>query len=140
MHEADGFRYPQHNIVNDIMMHTSFDSAPNVAMEFMRMPPEPLGKPINMAPGRPTLSAWDRKVDTIQIQNTIDGIRHRFSQKAVGLLSTGVLPIPPGHPLYSKQLALSALESERDSLLKENAELKQRLEGNNDLDATTISQ
>ena len=62
------------------------------------------------------------------IKEAVDGFRRVFHQQAAGLLSTGVLPIPPGHPLYTERLTTRVLQAERDRLLQENAELKKRLE------------
>ena len=36
--------------------------------------------------------------------------------------------IPPGHPLYSKKNSAEILRAENDKLLKENNELKKKLE------------
>lgn len=103
-------------------------------------PPEPLGRPIrmpgpdpgamaaaaaaagrNMAPGAGTAAH-------LQAREAVEGLKRMFVAKASGLLSTGVLPVPPGHPLYDGRQTIAALEAERDGLLKENADLKRRLE------------
>ena len=48
---------------------------------------------------------------------------------AGGLLGAGRTGIaPPGHPLHSRQASVSALRSENGRLLKENMELKKRLD------------
>lgn len=124
MYNIDAFGYMQGDS-GDIMHVPPVQLPP--AVEFSRVPPVPFGHSIVM-PGRAIQSMPNRKTDPAQINGVIDEFRHNFSQHAAGLLSTGVLPIPPGHPLYSKQMAISALEAERDSLLKENADLKRRLE------------
>ena len=36
--------------------------------------------------------------------------------------------IPPGHPLYSKENSVTLLKEEKEKILKENLELKKRLE------------
>ena len=52
-----------------------------------------------------------------------------YRQYASGLFTmnfTGA--IPPGHPLYSKQNSIDILKTENDKLLKENLELKKKLD------------
>ena len=41
--------------------------------------------------------------------------------------------IPPGHPLYTRQNSVETLQAENDKLLKENLELKKKLETKSDL-------
>jgi hypothetical protein len=36
--------------------------------------------------------------------------------------------IPPGHPLYSKENSVRLLKDEKEKILKENLELKKKLE------------
>ena len=36
--------------------------------------------------------------------------------------------IPPGHPLYSKENSIILLKDEKEKILKENFELKKKLE------------
>lgn len=79
-----------------------------------------------MAP--PQMAPNSTMADPARAREAVDGFRRLFHRQAAGLLSAGVLPIPPGHPLYSKHAAISALEAERDALLKENVELKRRLD------------
>ncbi len=95
-------------------------------------PPEPLGRPIRM-PGLDPGAGRNGAPGTgtaphLQARDAVEGLKRMFVAKASGLLSTGVLPIPPGHPLYDGHQAIAALEAERDGLLKENADLKRRLE------------
>ena len=37
--------------------------------------------------------------------------------------------IPPGHPLFSRENSIITLKEENDKLLKENLELKKKLDG-----------
>jgi hypothetical protein len=39
--------------------------------------------------------------------------------------------IPPGHPLYNRQNSAETLKAENDKLLKENLNLKKKLEKEN---------
>ena len=51
-----------------------------------------------------------------------------FQQHAAGLLSMDTSIIPPGHPLYTRQNSVETLQAENDKLLKENTELKKKLD------------
>ncbi|MDE0267066.1 MAG: hypothetical protein OXK17_08655 [Thaumarchaeota archaeon] len=101
-----------------------------------RTPPEPLGRPIRMPGPDSSIGAVAERnrppgagtASHLQAREAVEGLKRMFVAKASGLLSTGVLPIPPGHPLYDGHRAIAALEAERDGLLKENADLKRRLE------------
>ena len=126
MHESEAFRrmYAQYGYASN-----SPDARPPPAIHFPREPPEPFGRPVPM-PGRPAARIDPRSRDHVaRLGDAVDGFRRVFHQQASGLLLTGTPPVPPGHPLYNSQLAITALEAERDSLLKENADLKKRLEG-----------
>ncbi len=128
MYEIDAFRLAN-NIQQNNMTHRSFVHDDTPYAELPRMPPNPFGKqqPISMRKRMNNLS-MHHKVNPNQARDVVDEIKYGFLQQANNLLSTGTLPIPPGHPLYSRHLTLASLESERDMLLKENAELKQRLD------------
>jgi hypothetical protein len=67
-----------------------------------------------------------RNADTIN--QKLQGFQQMYQQYASGLLSMNSTVIPPGHPLYSRQNSVQALQSEKDQLLKENLELKKKLE------------
>jgi len=41
--------------------------------------------------------------------------------------------VPPGHPLYTKKNSIEVLRTENDKLLKENLELKKKLEKKSNL-------
>lgn len=51
-----------------------------------------------------------------------------YQQYASGLLSMNNNIVPPGHPLYTRQDTVNTLKTENDKLLKENLELKKKLE------------
>jgi hypothetical protein len=51
-----------------------------------------------------------------------------YQQYASGLLSMNTTIIPPGHPLYTRQNSVNTLKTENDKLLKENLELKKKLD------------
>jgi hypothetical protein len=45
--------------------------------------------------------------------------------------------IPPGHPLFSRQNSVSTLKAENDKLLKENLELKKKLDEKKEFNSRT---
>ena len=51
-----------------------------------------------------------------------------YQQYASGLLSMNSNIVPPGHPLYTRQNSVETLQAENDKLVKENLELKKKLE------------
>ena len=65
---------------------------------------------------------------TETINQKLQGFQHMYQQYASGLLSMNSMIIPPGHPLYNKQNSISSLQTENDKLLKENLELKKKLD------------
>ena len=131
MYEADTFRRAYDPYWPG--MHASLP--PTVQPPGMT-PPEPLGRPIRMPglnSGAGAMAEGNRAPGAgtaphLQAREAVEGLKRMFVANASGLLSTGVLPIPPGHPLYDGHRAIAALEAERDGLLKENADLKRRLE------------
>jgi hypothetical protein len=59
----------------------------------------------------------------------LQGFQQSYQRYASGLLtmnSNGI--IPPGHPLFNRQNSVNTLKAENDKLLKENLELKKKLE------------
>ena len=102
---------------------------PPFPTHFARLPPEPpkrIGR--QSAPNVMSRVSTERQGPS-QSGDAINGFRRVFYEQAIGLLTAGALPIPPGHPLYDHHRSMAALEAERDILLKENADLKMRLEG-----------
>ena len=62
------------------------------------------------------------------INQKLQGFQRMYQEYASGLLSMSSTIVPPGHPLYSNQNSIETLQSENDKLLKENLELKKKLE------------
>ncbi|MBC8251979.1 MAG: hypothetical protein H8E89_10385 [Candidatus Nitrosopelagicus sp.] len=58
----------------------------------------------------------------------LEDFNHMFRQYAEGLLRSNESIFPPGHPLYSREKSFSLLKEANDKLLKENLELKNKLE------------
>jgi hypothetical protein len=51
-----------------------------------------------------------------------------FRQYANSVLNMNESVFPPGHPLFNREKSISILKETNDKLLKENLELKKRLE------------
>ena len=62
------------------------------------------------------------------INQKLEGFQQVYQQYTSGLLSMNSTIIPPGHPLYSKQNSVEILQSKNDKLLKENLNLKKKIE------------
>jgi len=98
---------------------------PHLAFQFPRLPP---GLPnamfkINENPMRKQFLQ-----DAETINQKLQGFQHMYQQYASGLLSMNSKVIPPGHPLYTRQNSVKTLQTANDKLLKENLELKKKLQ------------
>ena len=51
-----------------------------------------------------------------------------YQEYASGLLSKNSPVIPPGHPLFTSNNSIQTLKTENDKLVKENLELRKKLE------------
>jgi len=103
-------------------------SIPHLALQFPRLPPGftyPMFKIYEI----PMKEQFSQEVATIN--QKLQGFQHMYSQYASGLLSMNSLIIPPGHPLYNKQNSDESLQTKNDILLKENLNLKKKLEKEN---------
>jgi len=98
---------------------------PHMAFQFPRLPPG-LSNPMFGISQNPMKEQFLRNAETIN--QKLQGFQHLYQQYAAGLLSMNSMIIPPGHPLYSRQNSIQTLQSEKDQLLKENLELKKKLE------------
>ncbi|KAF6244445.1 hypothetical protein [Nitrosopumilus sp. b2] len=97
---------------------------PHMALQFPRLPPG-LTHPMFKIHENPVKEQFSRDVETVS--QKLQGFQHMYQQYAAGLLS-GHPIIPPSHPLYTKQNSVQTLKAENDKLLKENTELKKKLE------------
>ncbi len=98
---------------------------PHLAFQFPRLPPG-LSHPMFKIFENPMKEQFSEQADTIN--QKLQGFQHMYQQYASGLLSMNSTIIPPGHPLYSRQNSAKILQTENDRLLKENLELKKKLE------------
>ncbi len=98
---------------------------PHLAFQFPRLPPG-LSHPMFKIFENPMKEQFSEQADTIN--QKLQGFQRMYQQHASGLLSMNSSIIPPGHPLYSKQNSTKTLQTENDKLVKENLELKKKLE------------
>jgi len=98
---------------------------PHLALQFPRLPPG-LTHPMFKIYENPIKEQFSEEVATIN--QKLQGFQHMYQQYASGLLSMNSAIIPPGHPLYSRQNSVETLQAKNDKLLKENLELKKKVE------------
>ena len=68
-------------------------------------------------------------VDNAALTPKLENFAQMYQQMTAGLLNMSMDKlIPPGHPLYSKENSIVLLKDEKEKILKENLELKKKLE------------
>ena len=68
-------------------------------------------------------------VDNASLNPKLENFAEMYQQMASNLLNMSVDKlIPPGHPMYSKENSITLLKEENQKILKENLELKRKLE------------
>ncbi len=100
-------------------------SIPHLALQFPRLPPG-LTHPMFKIYENPIKEQFSEEVATIN--QKLQGFQHMYQQYATGLLSMNSTIIPPGHPLYTRQNSVETLQAKNDKLLKENLQLKKKVE------------
>jgi len=98
---------------------------PHLALQFPRLPPG-LTHPMFKIYENPMKDQFSDEVSAIS--QKLQGFQHMYQQYASGLLSMNSAIIPPGHPLYNRQNSVETLQATNDKLLKENLELKKKVE------------
>jgi hypothetical protein len=98
---------------------------PHMAFQFPRVPPG-FANPMFKIYESPLKEQFSRQTETVN--QKLQGFQQMYQQYASGLLSMNSTIIPPGHPLYTKKNSTAILRTENDKLLKENNELKKKLE------------
>ena len=98
---------------------------PHLALQFPRLPPG-LTHPMFKIYETPMKEQFSQELDTIN--QKLQGFQHMYQQYASGLVSMNSAIIPPGHPMYTRQNSVQTLQTENDKLLKENLNLKKKLE------------
>jgi hypothetical protein len=100
-------------------------SIPHLAFQFPRLPPG-LAHPMFKIYENPMKEQFSDEMDTMS--QKLQGFQHLYQQHASGLLTMNSSIIPPGHPLYNRKSSAKGLQAENDKLLKENTELKKKLD------------
>jgi len=100
---------------------------PHIALQFPRLPPG-LTYPMFKIYETPMKEQFSQEISTMN--QKLQGFQHMYQQYAYasGLISMNSAIIPPGHPLFSRQNSVQTLQTENDKLLKENLNLKKKLE------------
>jgi len=96
-----------------------------MAFQFPRLPPG-LTNPMFKIYENPMKEQFLKNTETIN--QKLRGFQQMYQQHAAGLLTMNSGIIPPGHPLYTRNNSVETLQNENDKLLKENLELKKRLD------------
>ncbi|MCE9653398.1 MAG: hypothetical protein K8Q89_10165 [Nitrosarchaeum sp.] len=99
---------------------------PHLALQFPRLPPG-LSNPLFRIFENPMKEKLNE--ENALINKKLQGFQQSYQKYASGLLTmnSGAI-IPPGHPLFSQQNSVVSLKEENDKLLKENLELKKKLD------------
>ena len=67
--------------------------------------------------------------DNAALTPKLENFAQMYQEMAAGLLNMSLDKlIPPGHPMYSKENSVILLKEEKEKILKENLELKKKLE------------
>jgi len=98
---------------------------PHMAFQFPRLPPVP-ANPMFKINENPMKEQFLRNAETMN--QKLQGFQQMYQQYAAGLLTMSSWIMPPGHPLYTRQNSVETLRNENSKLLKENLELKKKLD------------
>ena len=66
--------------------------------------------------------------NTANMLPKLQNFNRMYQNYADGLTEKTTKLLPPGHPLYTKETSLRLLKDEKEKILKENLELKNKLE------------
>ena len=97
---------------------------PHMAFQFPRLPPglnHPLS-PMHQNQMKSQLSQHDETLN-----QKLQGFQKLYQQYASGLITPESPIVPPGHPLFSGRNSVQTLKTENEKLIKENLELKKKL-------------
>ncbi|MDX1441688.1 MAG: hypothetical protein R3237_04455 [Nitrosopumilaceae archaeon] len=98
---------------------------PHLAFQFPRLPPG-INHPIFKIHDNPSNKKFLQ--NTSSLNKKLDGFQKLYQQHASGLFTMNSSIVPPGHPLYSEKNSVEFLKAENDKLLKQNMELKKKLD------------
>ena len=99
--------------------------ATNRAFQFPRLPPG-IMHPMFKIHNNPSKERFNQNAS--KLSKRLDGFQKLYQQHASGLFTMSSGVIPPGHPLYSEKNSVEYLKAENDKLLKQNIELKNKLD------------
>jgi hypothetical protein len=98
---------------------------PHMAFQFPRLPPG-ITNPMFKIHENPMKEQFLKNAGTLN--QKLQGFQQMYQQHAAGLLTMSSDVMPPGHPLYTRRNSVETLQNENDKLLKENLELKKKLD------------
>ena len=118
--------------MNSFMKKSIFDIYDNTT-DFSFLTPDTLRYPpgANLPSGLVNTSKLKRQLsaDNAALSPKLQDFTEMYHKMAAGLLdmSSNTL-IPPGHPIHSRENSVAILKKENKKILKENMELKKKLE------------
>ena len=118
--------------MNSFMKKSIFDIYDNTT-DFSFLTPDALRYPpgANLPSGLVNTSKLKRQLsaDNAALSPKLQDFTEMYHKMAAGLLniSSDTL-IPPGHPIHSRENSVAMLKEENKKILKENMELKKKLE------------
>jgi len=118
--------------MNSFMKKSIFDIYDNIT-DFSFLTPDTLRYPpgANLPSGLVNTSKLKRQLstDNAALSPKLQDFTEMYHKMAAGLLdmSSNTL-IPPGHPIHSRENSVAILKEENKKILKENIELKKKLE------------
>ena len=118
--------------MNSFMKKSIFDIYDNTT-DFSLLTPDALRYPpgANIPSGLVNTSKLKRQLsaDNAALSPKLQDFTEMYHKMAAGLLniSSDTL-IPPGHPIHSRENSVAILKEENKKILKENMELKKKLE------------
>ncbi len=118
--------------MNSFMKKSIFDIYDNTT-DFSFLTPDALRYPpgANLPSGLVNTSKLKRQLsaDNAALSPKLQDFTEMYHKMAAGLLdmSSNTL-IPPGHPIHSRENSVAILKEENKKILKENMELKKKLE------------
>ena len=106
---------------------------PNFLTDFSTLTPDSIRYPPNASIPKGLVNTPKLKekisVDNAALTPKLENFSQMYQQMAANLLNLSLNKlIPPGHPLYTKENSISLLKDEKEKILKENLELKKKLE------------
>ena len=102
---------------------------PHRAFQFPRLPPG-ITHPMQKTFENPMKEKFLQ--DTSMTNKKLNEYQKLFQQYVSGLMTMNTNRIvPPGHPLYSEKNSFEYIKAENDKLIKQNLQLKKKLEKEN---------